>query len=196
MCRGLKMMEMTMTTNDNGDPEGILSQLTVGLTRALPPNFEEEEEDPNEGVKDCHTCYHSLELHRNGVSCGAIPDACSVQGCCRHEFPARRGTRCTKCSQRPRALSRCGHYHAEEVTCAENEALWAALPRQEANLPVRAKRIQLVVTHNNENVTYHPVGDGRPWRIDAGLQELVIGRGVGRVMVPLCNIMYYTLEEY
>jgi hypothetical protein len=61
---------------------------------------------------------------------------------------------------------------------------------------VNPHRLHLVVTHSNENVTYHAVGSGKPWKIDAGLQLLVIGKGVGRVMVPLCNIMYFTLEEY
>lgn len=58
------------------------------------------------------------------------------------------------------------------------------------------KRLQLVVTHNNGNVTYYPVGNGKPWKVDAGLGLLIVGKGVGRMMVPLCNIMYFTLEEY
>ncbi len=58
------------------------------------------------------------------------------------------------------------------------------------------QRRQLVVTHNNENVTYYPVGHGKPWKVDSGLQLLIIGKGIGRMMVPLCNIMYFTLEEY
>jgi hypothetical protein len=62
--------------------------------------------------------------------------------------------------------------------------------------PFSPLQLQLVVTHNNEKVTYHPVGTDRPWRIDAGLRELVIGKGVGRVMLPLCNILYYSLEQY
>lgn len=62
--------------------------------------------------------------------------------------------------------------------------------------PGKPHGLHLVVIHSNENVTYHAVGCGKPWKIDAGLQLLVIGKGVGRVMVPLCNIMYFTLEEY
>lgn len=57
-------------------------------------------------------------------------------------------------------------------------------------------RIQLVVTHNNENITYHSLNNGTSWRIDAGLQHLIIGKGIGRVMLPLCNILYYSLEKY
>lgn len=71
-----------------------------------------------------------------------------------------------------------------------------AVPSKMVTSVTAAKRLQLVVTHNNENVTYYPVGNGKPWKVDAGLGLLVVGKGTGRMMVPLCNIMYFTLEEY
>lgn len=176
---------------------------------------DEVEEDPNEGVLDCHTCYHSLELHRNGVGCGAIADACTVEGCCRHAFPTGLDFRiCSKCGERRRDLKRCGHYHVENTICAEGaklireafESSWEDTRDQIHFVPhgtvigplslAKPKRLHLMVTHNNENVTFYPVGDGKPWKVDAGLQLLIIGKGVGRMMVPLCNIMYFTLQEY
>jgi hypothetical protein len=51
------------------------------------------------------------------------------------------------------------------------------------------------VTHNNEAQTYHPVPDGESWRIDAGMGTLIIGKGLGRVVVPLCNVLYFSPEE-
>lgn len=174
---------------------------------------DEVEENPNEGVKDCHTCYHSLELHRNGVGCGAIANACSVEECCKHVFPTGvNWPRCVRCRKSQRQLGRCGHYHEENVTCDEGARLiresfasaWESGKNQVHVVPdgvgvftlAPPKQLQLVITHTNENVTFHAVGDDRPWKIDAGLQLLIVGKGVGRVMVPLFNIMYFTLEEY
>jgi hypothetical protein len=59
----------------------------------------------------------------------------------------------------------------------------------------RPRRTQIHVTHNNEAQTYHPVPDGEGWRIDAGRGTLIIGKGLGRVEVPLCNVLYFSPEE-
>lgn len=168
---------------------------------------DEVEEDPNEGVLDCHTCYHGLDLHRNGVGCGAQADACSVENCCPHSFPPVYNAVCDNCGERQQRLSKCGRYHPEGVACElcqvcqtlksddVDKLLRAGADKGGVNTAAIA-RLQLVVTHNNENVTYYPVGDDVPWKIDAGLQLLVVGKGIGRMMVPLCNIMYFTLQQY
>lgn len=67
-------------------------------------------------------------------------------------------------------------------------------PRNILNLG-RPRRTQIHVTHNNEAQTYHPVPDGESWRIDAGMGTLIIGKGLGRVVVPLCNVLYFSPEE-
>lgn len=67
-------------------------------------------------------------------------------------------------------------------------------PRGILNLG-RPWRVQLHVTHNDETQTFHPVTD-RGWKIDASLGMLIIGKGLGRVYLPLCNIRYFSPEEY
>jgi hypothetical protein len=62
---------------------------------------------------------------------------------------------------------------------------------------VRAiKRIQIVVLHNDNVNTFHPVPEGEGWKIDPPSRTLQIGKGVGRVHVPLDNVRYYSPQEY
>lgn len=86
----------------------------------------------------------------------------------------------------PSACTRCGlpRKMALEVPCSAGK-----------NEPERTGLTQLVVTHTNESVTYHSLSKERPLRIDAGSQTLVIGKGLGRVMVPLIGVLYYSIEE-
>lgn len=56
-------------------------------------------------------------------------------------------------------------------------------------------RIQIVVLHNDETYTYHPVPPGQGWKmVNPGL--LLIGKGLGRVHVPLIGVRYFMPEAY
>lgn len=86
----------------------------------------------------------------------------------------------------PSACTKCGlpRKMALEVPCSAGK-----------NNPARTGLTQLVITHTNERITYYSLSKERPLRIDAGLQTLVIGKGLGRVMVPLIGVLYYSIEE-
>ena len=61
--------------------------------------------------------------------------------------------------------------------------------------PVR--RIQLVVWHRGETKPNHyPVPREGGWKIDTLHRQIVIGTGLPRTMLPLDNIMSYSVEEY
>lgn len=55
--------------------------------------------------------------------------------------------------------------------------------------------VHLRVTHMNGTSTVHPVSDGDGWRVDTWTRSLVIGRGLGRVHIPLDNVASYSPEE-
>lgn len=56
-------------------------------------------------------------------------------------------------------------------------------------------RVQIVVLHNDESYTYHPVPAGQGWKmVNPGL--LLIGTGLGRVHVPLIGVRYFMPEAY
>jgi hypothetical protein len=58
-----------------------------------------------------------------------------------------------------------------------------------------SRRVQIVVLHNDETYTYHPVPPGQGWKmVNPGL--LLIGSGLGRVHVPLIGVRYFMPEEY
>lgn len=74
---------------------------------------------------------------------------------------------------------------------AEDNGLREAIRTEER----KSRRIQIHVTHNNEAQTYHRVPDGQGWRVDAGRGTIIIGKGPGRVEVPLCNVLYFSPKE-
>lgn len=44
--------------------------------------------------------------------------------------------------------------------------------------------------------SYFPIAPGGSWRLDCQHRELIIGKGMGRIHVPLDNVLYYSPEEY
>jgi hypothetical protein len=44
--------------------------------------------------------------------------------------------------------------------------------------------------------SYFQVTANQGWRIDTQHREIIIGTGMGRIHVPLDNVMYYSPEEY
>lgn len=66
--------------------------------------------------------------------------------------------------------------------------------------PDGSPRIQLVITYMDESMGFYPLNQNsqnkQGWKIDAGLGVLIIGRGYGRVIVPLCNIRSFSPEKY
>lgn len=66
--------------------------------------------------------------------------------------------------------------------------------------PDGSPRVQLVIHYMDESVAFYPVSANssikQGWKIDAGLGVLIIGRGYGRVIVPLCNIRSFSPEKY
>lgn len=187
-----------MTTNEPGDPDLERS------FRGLAGMKEEEYEDLNEGVKDCHTCYHSLELHRNGVSCGAIRSACTVKDCCRHSFPVGPGFGiCRECGERRRELGRCGHYHPEGITCdlgarlIQEDFVRATREGRVMTVPDPPQlRVQLVVLKMNGTHRFYPMDKYGSWKINPTDRTLIIGKGMGRIIIPLETIDHISLENY
>lgn len=57
------------------------------------------------------------------------------------------------------------------------------------------KDIQLIVNYRDNSTGYYPLKQ-RGWRIDTAHRQLVIGRGLHRVMIPFDNVWSYTLDEY
>lgn len=56
-------------------------------------------------------------------------------------------------------------------------------------------RVQLVVTLLDGSVRFYPLNsDG--WKIDAGSRCLLIGKGFGRVYVPLDNVDNFSPQIY
>lgn len=57
--------------------------------------------------------------------------------------------------------------------------------------------VQLVVTGLDDSRRYFTVGLGKPWKITVmyGVPFLMIGRGIPRTLLPLCNIRSIDLEE-
>jgi hypothetical protein len=170
---------------------------------------EEDYEDPNEGLRDCHTCYHALKLHTNEVGCGAIPQACTVKDCCKHKFPTVAAFRkCVHCGEKLRRLSLCGHYHREGETCDVNEALQTAKWRDEASpimtvpenaetftLEPKRPRIQLHIILLNGGHLYFPE-PWTGWKVDAASRCIIVGKGVPRYHIPLENVAYFGPEGY
>jgi hypothetical protein len=57
--------------------------------------------------------------------------------------------------------------------------------------------VQLVVWYFGQSKpNYFQVTRLQGWRIDTLHRQLVIGKGMGRVMVPFDNVSHYSVEEY
>jgi hypothetical protein len=166
----------------------------------------EDYEDVNEGLKDCHTCYHPLEKHTNGVGCGAIREACQVENCCKHDFRPRWPYACRKCQTTRRRLSRCGHYHESGIICDEEaerlKKAWQEAMHRGGPLMVipeapelKQTRVQLHIILLNEGHLYFPQLENG-WKVDAASRCIIVGKGVPRYQIPLDNVAYFGLEEY
>lgn len=61
----------------------------------------------------------------------------------------------------------------------------------------RVRRIQLAVHYlTGYRVRYFQVDfDQGGWRIDTESQCIVIGKGQPRIMIPLCNVEHWVIEE-
>jgi len=59
------------------------------------------------------------------------------------------------------------------------------------------KCVQLVVWYRGDDQPrYFQVTASQGWRIDSQHRQLVIGKGMGRIMVPFDNVLQYSVEEY
>lgn len=59
-----------------------------------------------------------------------------------------------------------------------------------------ARRVQIVVLRNDGTWRYYPVPDTQGWKIDPTNRMLIIGKGMGRIYVPLETIDHFSPEEY
>ncbi len=55
-------------------------------------------------------------------------------------------------------------------------------------------RINLVVVHMDESITYHRI-DNVGWKINTATNHIIIGIGLDRTMIPLYNVRYYYFER-
>lgn len=59
------------------------------------------------------------------------------------------------------------------------------------------KCVRIVVWYKGLDLpSYFQVTAEQGWRIDTQHREIIIGKGMGRIHVPLDNVMYYSPEEY
>jgi hypothetical protein len=59
------------------------------------------------------------------------------------------------------------------------------------------RRVQIVVHYKGIDLpSYFQVVSNQGWRLDCQHRELIIGSGMGRIHVPLDNVLYYSPEEY
>lgn len=63
---------------------------------------------------------------------------------------------------------------------------------------MRTRGIQLIVWHRMaQKPKYYKVSKAEDgWRIDTDIRHLVIGRGMGRIMIPLDNVESYEVDEF
>lgn len=57
-------------------------------------------------------------------------------------------------------------------------------------------KIQLVVWHRGESKPNYYTVPKSGWRVDTTHRQIVIGHGLPRVMIPLDNVLSYSLEEF
>lgn len=60
------------------------------------------------------------------------------------------------------------------------------------------RKTQLIVTYMDDSIRYYPVGLARGWKYDNmnGVELLVIGNGLNRTMIPVCNTRSIELNQY
>lgn len=68
----------------------------------------------------------------------------------------------------------------------------SAADGDDPNMAQSFDRIQLVVTHMDNQVSYFTVPD-TGWKLDPIHRQILIGRGIDRVMVPLDNVRSYAM---
>jgi hypothetical protein len=69
--------------------------------------------------------------------------------------------------------------------------------REEPRTDPMPPRVQLVVTHLDSTVTYYPVGgEVGGWKIDRPSNCIIVGHGMGRHHIPLCNVRSFSPVEY
>lgn len=89
-----------------------------------------------------------------------------------------------------------GFVAAGEAIRLAGEAEQRSMYRGAVTAVPKPSRKQLEVLHLDGVYTYHGIGPDMPWKFDVPNKTLLIGKGVGRVMVPLDNVRYITLKEY
>lgn len=83
---------------------------------------------------------------------------------------------------KPRMCSRCS-LREENLDEANRECL----PRYVRDKR-RGHRVQIEVTGMDNVMSFYPVPPGQGWKIDPSYALLVIGRGLGRTVIPLQNV--------
>lgn len=58
------------------------------------------------------------------------------------------------------------------------------------------KKVQLVVTHHDNVVHYHPVGAPGGWKVDSSTRCIVAGKGMPRTYIPLDTVREWVVDEY
>lgn len=57
--------------------------------------------------------------------------------------------------------------------------------------------IQIVVWYRGLDMpSYFQVPEKQGWRIDTQHRQIIIGKDMGRIHIPLDNVLYYSPEEY
>jgi hypothetical protein len=57
-------------------------------------------------------------------------------------------------------------------------------------------RIQLQVTMMDGSIRFYSVEPGKGWKIDATSRCLIVGKGLGRIYIPLDNVESFSPIQY
>lgn len=59
-------------------------------------------------------------------------------------------------------------------------------------------KVQLIVTYMDDSIRYEPIDEARGWKYDTmnGVSLLVIGNGLHRKFVPMCNVRSVQIHRY
>lgn len=133
-----------MTASDP-DPENILGELTVGLTR-VPPNPRKPCNPPHQEAVFCNNCEPPGWFERQKL---ALPD----------------------------------------------EILVTQQPISE-DIPPQNRRVQLVVLKMDGTYRFYPMDKYKFWKINPTDRTLIIGKGMGRIIIPLETIDHISPQEY
>lgn len=107
----------------------------------------------------------------------------------------------------------CREVHGEEVycdNCKPPQSWFEAMKSREMPDEIMVKtnsthpttteinrRVQLVVLRNDGTYRYYPMNKyPGGWHIDTTYRTLIIGKGMGRRIIPLETIDYFSPEEY